>query len=1705
MVYTSLDTVPFTLTTATDTVPCFSFADAVTEINNRNDKNADYTITANESDGYYEEHPETFAMPATVRLHSLTIQAPNQGHKVLYYGSKNAKGVVSAIGKIILTTDTTVKNITFMDAEVASKLDADPTTVPNRAPLTLALGGKKAVFENATFEGRALLIDGGRNGDLTLTGDDCFKAVSDIDADYLAEYPTENIIEGNITNLKTLTIDDDSALLMRDYVSNARGAVAKSTLSVTNFTGNGNNIQSQGNVSLVNVSTEETEQEQTIIEADGTFTVSGNLNASSDNNLVLIGRQKNDRNKTPQLNVSGTVANKKVLVALLPNDVAAQDANDALVPSETAGLAVVTSAKNGVEKFSVAKTVEMDRTEVLYTGATAATFDPTVAAASRGTALVKTGNLLYAYDASNIHVGVKIVDESAIATRLTNLNNKNMMGYYLTFADAVNAINAKNNRNNCYDIVLLDDINVASVALPAANKAKAVSVQGYSTAKKITLNKAFAIPVNTTLIATTIEAPSVSQTAKTTLTMKENSVIDGTSGAVSLQNIATDGTAKINYTRNNRSQSQLTIAGDVTNTTGKLTLCMAKDYKNANAVVGDSASYMANDKAEINANKLLFTGAKVKSGDVEIKIGDEALTTTVSAGANAVVKNANGFYFVNSSFLTEAVGLGDGDAAPHTYYLDLNQATNQIKVNADKKDYTVYLGVASAGATASITLDANVTDRNAHSAIVLPTNNTVGALTIKENNSNRTAELYYSGSLTGYIGAGKALTFENVELVPVVANDKNGAVQPVTNSNITVNRNSADRTGEVGLVLYNVSVSNGNGGVGYLNAIVGQKNATNVETNNPLTLVTGFTNVNTLTIKDANEVVAGGRSSINTLDFEDANAGFVAIGATTVGTIRTANYVPTASEKKAYGYIVGNGRGFTLSGGVTGENTVVPVKVLKAGAKYNNFDVIASAENIDLLTAPKADPARFALYGETVGTSTKVAYKFGNTVRVDDKANLNVKVTGDELSAYAHDYPEAIAAINTWGDKTKDYTITFLDTAGDVVTTNATKNIAVPTNITYPRANAAKSLTITSETDAKTLRYTANLSPVVATTFDKVKLDNGTYNGRTRVFTSYHNVNIAATGAALTFTENAKTVSDDNGNASATFDVNAINSTKGLTLNGQTVKANGTVNITTLNVNGDVAIRSNNGKAITLTNVIGSAGTDHLTLDAPISGSATAVNTPQLKINGTVIGVEALLLDPLKAIYNGRTLTGWEYMTEADLDAREVVGGENAAALKNKVLSNGMQKVPTNIITVNKNTSGVQEAYASGANKLYKSGANLYLLSDPSLLKVKVTATGYEAKFLTWADAVNDINARRDNTVDYTIALLDTIGGEETATNVSIAFPAANAAKSVTVTEEGGQRQLYFTNGSLSVGTNVTIDGVELIPVKNFVQYGQRGFWVNPSGYAISISGNNTLTFKGYPDDTINSYNYMTQDTYTNISTISGGNLVLDDKAIVTTYKNVSLKNLTLKKATCLKVTGGNLTVQNSLTMTEQSTQQGENISNLWIEGNATLKNPTIAGGSVFANNITTQGTATLSNDAALIAVLNKNKGQGRITMQNLVIGENGCSLYGKQDANGNSMMNITGTVTRKEGLANPDAAMVRVGMLYNNCDFNSERYVSLMDGIKLLTAAKIAQEAISYFVPLSETQVGKGDGHVLTDGYTTYKLPRNNFMFYGVKPANAL
>ena len=79
-------------------------------------------------------------------------------------------------------------------------------------------------------------------------------------------------------------------------------------------------------------------------------------------------------------------------------------------------------------------------------------------------------------------------------------------------------------------------------------------------------------------------------------------------------------------------------------------------------------------------------------------------------------------------------------------------------------------------------------------------------------------------------------------------------------------------------------------------------------------------------------------------------------------------------------------------------STMQGILALKAGAKYNNFDVIAPADssNIDLLTAPKADPTRFTLIGEkTDGTSNKLAYKFGNTVRVDEKANLKVKVTGN--------------------------------------------------------------------------------------------------------------------------------------------------------------------------------------------------------------------------------------------------------------------------------------------------------------------------------------------------------------------------------------------------------------------------------------------------------------------------------------------------------------------------------------------------------------------------------------------------------------------------------------------------------------------------------------------------------------------------------------
>jgi hypothetical protein len=235
-----------------------------------------------------------------------------------------------------------------------------------------------------------------------------------------------------------------------------------------------------------------------------------------------------------------------------------------------------------------------------------------------------------------------------------------------------------------------------------------------------------------------------------------------------------------------------------------------------------------------------------------------------------------------------------------------------------------------------------------------------------------------------------------------------------------------------------------------------------------------------------------------------------------------------------------------------------------------------------------------------------------------------------------------------------------------------------------------------------------------------------------------------------------------------------------------------------------------------------------------------------------------------------------------------------------------------------------------------------------------------------------------------------------------------------------------------------------------------------------------------------------------NITTISGANLRLADEAFVYTTKNVTVKNLYMEHDTSLSMSEkANLTVQNSAIMEEQS-------SVYLNDGNASMKDPNLKG-SVNANNITFTGTASLSQNAYISSAVSKTKGQGRLTIANLVIGENGCNLTYKQDANGNPMLNITGTVTRDSNLtdANEDTANARISVLYNNCSMNKPVYVSLTNGSKMFMAAKVTGENVGYFMPVMAPNGTYG--HILTDGYELYKLPKNNYVFYGAKPVNAL
>ncbi len=1634
LVYINRNYVPYILEYDDNTIPCLTFADVVTEINNINNKNNYYTVVlrADANGDVNVGAPEAFTMPATAKLAGLTITSNSNVN--LYYGTaKNGK--VTAVSKLAFTTDTIISNVTFIDAEAS--VNMTDVNYPYRAALNISLGGKQVSFENVVFEGRGVIIDGGRTGVLTLVGDTGLLAGYDVDQ-LRASYDGCNVIEGEFKNMSTVYLDDNAVLLMKRYISDNKGTTRKdASMNLSTFAGFGNTVHVEGSITLKDI-TSNYDANQNIIIADRAFTISGTVFAGAENNLVLIGRQKNDNALTPFLSITGTFNAESYPIAV---GIMAYDINDydLIIPEVDTPVSLLSASKCNAADFVTVVNSDYAGDGTIATIAEVEGFNPDSDEAQRGIGLIKDKTLIRAYDGSYIHLALVAVENEY---EMADVAGDAVIGYYNSIPEAMSAINTINDKTVHYTIILLDDIgnSTTTVTIPATAKTAGISFQGYGDERVLTL-KTLVISNNLAIVNLKINIiGNVTTTKNMTLTLNNGSVLSA-KGTVTLENIINrEGNNRVEYTRTAKDANQLKINGRVTNYNGgQLAVKMTNEAGNEYTV----AEYTVENISEISkpANKQLFVAPLVTVSDIKIMIGTSELNESYNGTSSIVVKSKDGFYYLPSGMQNTIAALGYGDSEPNAYYIDMNQALYQIKAIADRTaDYTVYI---------DDTIDVNVIDTVAHSKIEMPTTNTARSIKITGFDGDET-DMYFSGDISAFVAAGGSLTFEGIKMVPVAAADKNGVMVNSETSKITLGRNGADKSGEVTLNLIECSIE------GYLNQIVGTKNVTDVYVDSDITLKAGFTNVYNLTVDGTTgaTVIAGGNSTVGNLYLKGSDAGFVSLGTATVDTIKIDSnlgfegpWIGAAGPAK-----------FKINKTVESENTKVLIRLLDTSDKTLSYATINDESYLadedenyldkDLIYAPLADTSVFTAYpyGETegktiAGDEPTVSYKNGNNIRIGNKAEMVITVEADGLFTYAKDYAEAIKSINTWKNKT-DYTITFLST-GAVTTTAAGKD---PGAFTYPAAANASSLTIKGTVDGiniTEIQFTGAIKPAVDTTFENVVLNCGKIANK--AFIELGEVALDLGTASLDM-GNAITKDISYGQVAQWPDlfVSSIKGTKGtLTLRDCTVYAD-SISMGTLNVMGtvDISTRSAILQNYSIGSIYGTEGDDKLFIDAPKAAS------PMLKVTGYVRGMEEIGIRP---VFKDTTIGHNRYYRMEELDGIVTNGTETTAVL-NKMRLADMAKVPTDIVNVYTNFAHSEKFTNANINKV---SGFIYLTSQ--IMSITVTdENDYSSQFVSFMDAVTDIDKIADKTADYQITLKEDTGRAFYYTSNEIkAVTLPKNAASVTVKGENvevpgaandidgdGKCTLYTSGTSLVVNIPTTFENISVRPVKKTSSYksGNTTMYYysnNTSGLAINIGNNTSLELnEAYLEYFINK--------------ISGGSLdvygsSIDDYAGI--LKNITVKNLHIQNSyVMVRVAKATITCQTSGYIKE---------SNIVCEtGNISLKDTEIIRSSIEAANINLTGITTL-NETVVSAIRDKTVGQGKISMANVALEGEDSTIQYKQDKAGKPMLTISGTVIS-------DGAKAILGLYYSNSDYKSQNNkVIISVGTIFATAAKVTDVSV--------------------------------------------
>lgn len=1197
----------------------------------------------------------------------------------------------------------------------------------------------------------------------------------------------------------------------------------------------------------------------------------------------------------------------------------------------------------------------------------------------------------------------------------------------------------------------------------------------------------------------------------------------------------------LEFGRNSSNVTNLTINKDIINDEDTVLIRQSDSYKL-------SVLNKKNGKVELpNAAKAFVlpkasTDSFVLEADCTTANGQSVKFSGDNVGYT-VVKADKGVYIADSTLDNDIVLLKK--PVREINCLDYNQAINEINTLADATSaYAIRFMAAGTEIVGANEIDTNVKDSNRYGTFPLPKANTYSQV-IVVGMENGTTVVPFTGNISGQGN----VTLQNLVLNPVKGG--NDGTPNDTKISITKDKKSADIT------LENVStkekLATDSKSTGFIASISGTRNETTVNLNNCGNLIvkSGISNVNDIHL-DGTKLLSDGTVTVNYINLFN-NSSWDSLGKMTVNDVyadsssnaESLSYIGAKQDKNGIPQFVLNGNVYNIDSAEF--NGMMLCKL------YNSSTTIADGSdifngsstkeitdyaNVSLVSAKKADADKIRAYHYRDDADI-ISYKDGVYVKNGDLSAMQIKLTEREQTAdgaiistsYAATFEDAVTAINNKANISSYYDVQFIQegSASEPVIIKTTKKgteygaITLPTKAAgvtisgyLPKGNNTMPCTV--------IKYTGTLKASCNINFENILLTEGKVDKTAPDgFAEYGTITPApANNYTLAFGEKVYTYQDSvmESVAKNNLVVNAINAGKGILefhgnnivtdktisigtltlLDGAKLQAVGKVTVTDLVTDENVSNSLNSDAAIAITNIKNwdeGAGTANVSIHTDFT-KITKLGTfgnSQLTISGMVDDVN------VKLSYDRYNLTNKTYEAmNADAFASLVMKNNTKPDTYKKLAT--VPKASLDYIALegtdvqygayNHNDEGAQ-------TYLYKYETGLYLAD----LKPVVLVNGYEpvaenedayadeklcyqAEFLSWDQAVKEIDKINEKNRYYKMILLDSIGyttdGVTGTKNVdapigTVSMP-SKAAEVWITSQEGKQNGIFFTGTSFALKCNTRMDNVGLTCVKKYGS-GANTYYA-PITYTMNI-GN----FKLSQEDMVDTFVNMTTVPYTVSGSTKGIFELVSDEMESVDYAAVKgMNELIVDYTAAVEQDGGN-----------------DNFI-LDCTGDLNVKNINVSNSTVTAKNITVSTLAIL--DEAALQAGTSAKNDGKMSLKDIQLVDNGNALRAEQNNNGATQIMINGTVSEAEN-AQPDAladGTLEIALYYNNYKKgnNSQKPAQLYNGMILCTAQKVSSDL---FIP-AYTQISN-EGNVAKigmgkeyDGFGLYKSGKN--ICYGKK-----